>query len=129
MRWSADDDQITLGGRWMGMTPRCSMLGWLVGLLAIIGLALPASTKSKAQDLGLIVKQFWKTLNGPQEPQRRAKQRQLEPSLNTKSQESDEGVSLSQETYEKKIADLISYMHGGAVSDKTNPFRREAAQT
>jgi hypothetical protein len=104
-------------------------LARLVGLIAIVGLALAAPTQCKAQDLGVMVKQFWKTLNGSQEPQKRAKQRQLESPVEPKSRQSDAGVSLSQKAYEKKIADLVSYMHGGAATDATNPFRREAAQT
>ena len=111
------------------MMPSCSRLGRLAGLLAIFELALAAPTPSKAQDLGLMVNQFWKKLNGSQEPRKRAKQRQLEPPVKTKSPEPDEGGSLSQETYEKEIADLVGYMHGGAITDKMNPFRREAAQT
>jgi hypothetical protein len=74
-----------------------------------------------------MVNQFWKKLNGSPEPRKRAKQRQLEPPVKTKSPEPVEGGL--QETYEKKIADLVGYMHGVAVTDKTNPFRREAAQT
>ena len=111
------------------MTPRCSRFARLVGLLAIVGLVLAVPTNPNAQDLELFVKQFWKTLNGSEEPPKKAIRRQPEPPTKTKSQELDEDVSLSQESYEKKIDDLISYMRGGAASDKTNPFRREAAQT
>jgi hypothetical protein len=106
--------------------------GWaslrlLVGLLAIVALALAPPTNSPAQDLDLMVKQFLDTLKGSKEAKKVAKQRQVEPPLKAKSRDPDEGSSISQDVYESKIADLISYMGSDAINDRTNPVRRDAA--
>jgi hypothetical protein len=81
-----------------------------------------------AQNLDPILKQFLDWSQKPKQARKGAKQRRLEPSLKAKSQEPDDGVPISQGAYESKIADLISYMRGGAVNDTTNSVRREAAQ-
>jgi hypothetical protein len=96
----------------------------LVGLLAIVALALASPTNSPAQDLDSMVKQFLNTLKGSKEAKKAAKQRPPEP---PKSRSPDEVSSFSQEDYESKIADLLSYMRSDALSDKTNPIRRDAA--
>jgi len=98
------------------MTSGWASLRLLVGLLAIVALALAPPTISPAQDLDLMVKQFLNTLKGSKEAKKTAKQRPPEPAS-----------SITQDDYESKIADLMSYMHSNALSDKTNPIRRDAA--
>jgi hypothetical protein len=107
-------------------------LGWanlrlLVGLLAIVALALASPTTSPAQDLDLMVKQFLDTLKGSKGAKKVAKQRQPEPPANARSRGSDEAPSGSQDDYESKIADLLTYMRSDALNDQTNPIRRDAA--
>jgi hypothetical protein len=108
------------------MTSGWANLRLLVGLFAIIALALPPAT-SPAQDFDLMVKQVLDTLQGSKEAKKLAKQRQPESLIKTRSRSADEVSSISQEDYESKIADLISYMRSDALSDKTNPMRRDAA--
>jgi len=108
------------------MTSGRANLRLLVGLLAIIALALPPAT-APAQDLDLMVKQVLDTLKGSKEAKKLAKQRQPETLIKTRSRSADEVISISQDDYEGKIADLISYMRSDALSDKTNPMRRDAA--
>jgi len=100
------------------MTSGRASLRLLVGLLAIVALALAPPTISPAQDLDLMVKQFLNTLKGSKEAKKVAKQRARSP---------DEFGSISQDDYESKIADLLSYMRSDALNDKTNPIRRDAA--
>jgi hypothetical protein len=108
------------------MTSGWASLRLLVGLLAIPALALAPSTTSPAQDLDLMVKQFLDTLKGSKQAKGAAKPRQSDPTLRAKPP-GDEGSSPSQDAYESKIADLIDYMRSNALSDKTNPVRRDAA--
>jgi hypothetical protein len=82
-----------------------------------VGFAQATATNCMAQDLDPILKQFLDWSQKPKDARKGARQRGLEPSVKAKSQEPDEGVSISQGTYESKIADLISYMRGGAVND------------
>src|SRR5215813_6345874 len=112
-----------LGGR--VMTSGRANLRLLVGLLAITALALPPAT-APAQDLDLI-KQVLDTLKGSKEAKKLAKQREPATLIKTRSRSADEVISISQDDYEGKIADLISYMRSDALSDKTNPMRRDAA--
>jgi len=106
--------------------------GWanlrlLVGRFAIIALALPPATISPAQDLDVMVKQVLDTLKGSKEAKKVAKERELLFPIKTRSRNGDDVSSISQDDYESKIADLISYMRSDALSDKTNPMRRDAA--
>jgi hypothetical protein len=107
------------------MTSGRANLRLLVGLLAVIALALPPAT-APAQDLDLI-KQALDTPKGSKEAKKLAKQRQPATLIKTRSRSADEVISISQDDYEGKIADLISYMRSDALSDKTNPMRRDAA--
>jgi hypothetical protein len=98
-----------------------------VGLLAIVALTLGPPTTSPAQDLDLMVKQFLDTLKGSKGAKKVAKQRQPEPPAKARSPRPDEAPSGSQDDYENKIADLLTYMRSNALNDQTNPIRRDAA--
>jgi hypothetical protein len=98
----------------------------LIGLFAIVGLAVTLSTHSPAQDLDLF-KQFLDTLKGSKETKKLAKQRQSDPQAKARSRNPDEVGPISQDDYESKVADLIDYMRSDALNDKTNPVRRDAA--
>jgi hypothetical protein len=105
--------------------------GWaclrlLVGPLAIVALSLAPPTKSPAQDLDLMVKQFLQTLKGTKDAKKLSKQRPP-GSPKARSRDPDEASSISQDDYEGKVADLISYMRSDALNDTTNPIRRDAA--
>jgi hypothetical protein len=100
-------------------------LGW--ASLAIVALALAPAATSPAQDLDLMVKQALDTLKGSKAAKRVAKQRQPEPAANARSRSPDEAPSGSQDDYESKIADLLTYMRSDALNDQTNPIRRDAA--
>jgi hypothetical protein len=107
------------------MTSGGARLRLLVGLFAV-ALALTLSTHSPAQDLDLL-KQFLDTLKGSKEAKKVAKQRQSDPQLKARSRGPDEVGPVSQDDYEGKVSDLISYMRSDALNDKTNPVRRDAA--
>src|SRR5262245_39981729 len=109
-----------------GMTSGWASLRLLVGLFAIVALALTPSTHSPAQDLDLL-KQFLDTLKGSKDAKKLAKQRQSDPQAKARSRSPDEVGPISQDDYEGKVADLMSYMRSDALNDKTNPVRREAA--
>lgn len=98
----------------------------LIGLFAIVALAVTLATHSPAQDLNLF-KQFLDTLQGSKETKKLAKQRQSEPRAKARSRSPDEVGPISQDDYESKVADLIGYMRSDALNDKTNPVRRDAA--
>jgi len=109
------------------MTLRFASLRLRVGLLAIAALALAPATISPAQDLDLMVKQFLNTLKGSKEAKKVARQRPTASPAKARSRSPDEFGSVSQDDYESKIADLLSYMRSDALNDKTNPIRRDAA--
>ena len=109
------------------MTSRWARLRLLVGLLAIVALALAPPTISPAQDLDLMVKQFTDTLKGSKDTKKVAKQRPPERWARARSRSPDDVSPISQDDYESKIADLLSYMRSDALKDKTNPVRRDAA--
>jgi hypothetical protein len=108
------------------MTSGWACLRLLVGL-AIVALALAPPTISPAQDLDGMVKQFMDTLKGSKQAKKVAKQRQPEPPAKARSHIPDDVSPISQDDYESKIADLLSYMRSDALNDKTNPIRRDAA--
>jgi hypothetical protein len=107
------------------MTSGWASLRLPFGLLAIAALALAPPTISPAQDLDLMVKQFMDTLKGSKDTKKVAKQRASEPWDRVRSRSPDDVIS--QDDYESKVADLLSYMRSDALNDKTNPIRRDAA--